>query len=91
MGGDKLHYDFGMLRLRGCPLHEGYTVPYLRLMKVLMGSFDTLYLGWGACDQGETACVVGDDLTMKPGDCKTLTHPSRPGQKYDVCYQGPVV
>jgi hypothetical protein len=53
LGGDttnSLHYDFGMARLRGCPLQEGYTIAYLRLMKVLLGSFDTLYLGWGACN-----------------------------------------
>jgi len=33
MGGDTLHNDVGFLKLRGCPLHEGYTVPYLRVMK----------------------------------------------------------
>jgi len=86
LGGDTLHYDFGMVKLRGCPLHEGYTIPYLRLMKVLLGSFNTLYLGWGACDQGETNCAVGADVTMKPGDCKTLMHPLKPEQKYDVCF-----
>lgn len=88
LGGDTLHYDFGMVKLRGCPLHEAYTIPYLRLMKVLLGSFNTLYLGWGACDQAETNCAVGADVTMKPGDCKTLVHPLKPEQKYDVCFIG---
>ena len=36
---------------------EGYTIPYLRVMKVLIGSYSSLYLGWGACDQASrTRC-----------------------------------
>lgn len=88
-GGDTLHHDVGYLKLRGCPVKEGYTVPYLRVMKVLMGSYDVLHLGWGACDAGETNCEVGDDVTLSIGDCKTFAHPSRPAMKYDLCYQGP--
>jgi len=57
-------------------------------MKVLLGSYSTLYLGWGACDQGETNCAVGADATFKPGDCKTLTNALKPEQKYDVCFIG---
>eukprot|EP00967_Tisochrysis_lutea_P155916 scaffold313050_cov41-Tisochrysis_lutea.AAC.1 len=89
MGGDTLHHDVGYLKLRGCPVKEGYTVPYLRIMKVLMGSYDVLHLGWGACDQGETKCEVGNDIKLTVGECKTLYHPSKPAMKYDVCYHGP--
>jgi hypothetical protein len=88
-GGDTLHHDVGFLKLRGCPVKEGYTVPYLRIMKVLMGAYDALYLGWGACDAAETSCEVGGDATLAVGDCKTFSHPSRPAMNYDLCYQGP--
>mmetsp|Transcript_10708 Transcript_10708/g.35229 ORF Transcript_10708/g.35229 Transcript_10708/m.35229 type:complete len:235 (+) Transcript_10708:67-771(+) len=91
MGGDTLHNDVGFLKLRGCPLHEGYTVPYLRVMKVLLASYDKMHMGWGACGEAETSCEVGPDVSMSPGDCKTLTHPSKPSMKYDVCYDGPGV
>jgi hypothetical protein len=36
---------------------EGYTVPYLRLINVFIGSYDVLHVGWGAC-------VVGEDVTL---------------------------
>jgi len=81
MGGDTLHNDVGFLKLRGCPLHEGYTVPYLRVMKVLLASYDKLHIGWGACSEAETSCEVGPDVSMSPGECKTLTHPSKPSMK----------
>jgi len=88
IGGDALHHDIGMVRMRGCPVSEGYTIPYLRVMKVLIGSYSSLYLGWGACDQAETSCALGADTTLQPGDCKTLAHPTVPSERYDVCYDG---
>jgi hypothetical protein len=33
---------------------------------------------------------VGEDVTMKPGDCKALVHPLKPEEKYDVCFVGTV-
>ena len=42
-----------------------------------------------ACDQGETQCEIGTDISLAPGECKTLTHPSIDDIKFDVCYQGP--
>jgi len=89
LDGETAHNDVGFLRLRGCPLHQGYTVPYLRIMKSLLASFDVLHIGYGACDQGETQCEIGTDISLAPGECKTLTHPSIDDIKFDVCYQGP--
>jgi len=53
-------------------------------MKVLMGSYDVLHIGWGACGQAETTCEVGPDMELAVGDCKTLAHPSNPAMKYDL-------
>ena len=58
-------------------------------LKSLLASFDVLHIGYGACDQGETQCEIGTDISLAPGECKTLTHPSIDDIKFDVCYQGP--
>lgn len=89
LGGPTLHHDIGMLRLRGCPLGLSYTAPYLRIMKVLYASFDVLHLGWGACDGGETVCELGEELTMRALECKTLGHPTLTNLTWDVCHDGP--